>query len=255
MLRQKGIIAKREDRVLKADAYLFHPGRRWNTPYTENRIRQIFQHYINKAGLQQVYGKDTCGRNLRMFTVHSPSPLSHNGLRGGQGRAPADRAKAGGPSQPQDHLRVPVRLHREDGPGLRRGPQNRPLSPGHRQPTPASPELSLFRESASTLLCGRFQNWGTRTKPLRGSQEPMRRLRVAFPWVRGTPPGQASRRSMSGSLGPWEQGYSPRRSRILITDHICPDSLDCSPEDARCECPFSITHDGKGVPCRSYGTG
>lgn len=71
MLRQKGIMGKREDRVMKADAYVFHPGRRWNTPYNENRIRQIFQHYINKAGLQQVYSKDTRGRNLRMFTVHS----------------------------------------------------------------------------------------------------------------------------------------------------------------------------------------
>jgi integrase/recombinase XerD len=71
MLRQKGIIGKREDRIIRADAYVFHPGRRWNTPYTENRIRQIFQHYVNKAGLQQVYGKDTCGRNLKMFTVHS----------------------------------------------------------------------------------------------------------------------------------------------------------------------------------------
>ena len=38
-------------------------------PYTENRIRQIFQHYVTKAGLQQVYGKDSLGRNLKMFTV------------------------------------------------------------------------------------------------------------------------------------------------------------------------------------------
>jgi len=71
MLRQKGIIGKREDRIIKADAYIFHPGRCWNTPYNANRIRQIFQHYVNKAALQQVYGKDTRGRNLRMFTVHS----------------------------------------------------------------------------------------------------------------------------------------------------------------------------------------
>jgi len=71
VLKQKGLMNKRRDRVLKAEAYLFHPGRRWNRPYTENRIRQIFQHYVNKAGLQQVYGKDTYGRNLRMFTVHS----------------------------------------------------------------------------------------------------------------------------------------------------------------------------------------
>jgi integrase len=77
MLRQKGIMGKREDRIMKPDAYVFHPGRRWNTPYSENRIRQIFQHYVNKAGLQQVYGKDTRGRSLKMFTVHS---LRHSHL-------------------------------------------------------------------------------------------------------------------------------------------------------------------------------
>jgi len=70
MLKQKGIIGKRDEKTIKADAYVFHPGRRWNTPYTENRIRQIFQYYINKAGLQQAYGKDIQGRSLRMFTVH-----------------------------------------------------------------------------------------------------------------------------------------------------------------------------------------
>jgi integrase len=71
MLKQEGVLTKRGERVRRAEAYLFHPGKRWNTPYTENRIRQIFQHYINKAGLQQVYGKDTYGRNLKMFTAHS----------------------------------------------------------------------------------------------------------------------------------------------------------------------------------------
>jgi integrase len=71
MLKQKGFMNKRGDRVRMPEAYLFHPGRRWNKPYTENRIRQIFQKYVTKAGLQQVYGKDTLGRNLKMFTVHS----------------------------------------------------------------------------------------------------------------------------------------------------------------------------------------
>jgi len=71
MLKQKGLMSKRGDRVRMPEAYLFHPGRRWNRPYTENRIRQVFQHYVNKAGLQQIYGKDTLGRNLKMFTVHS----------------------------------------------------------------------------------------------------------------------------------------------------------------------------------------
>jgi integrase len=71
MFRQKGFMSRRGEKVKNAEAYLFHPGRRWNRPYTENRIRQIFQNYVNKAGLQQVYGKDTYGRNLKMFTVHS----------------------------------------------------------------------------------------------------------------------------------------------------------------------------------------
>lgn len=71
MLKQKGLVTKRSERIRNANAYLFHPGKRWNTPYTENRIRQIFQYYVTKAGLQQVYGKDSCGRNLKMFTVHS----------------------------------------------------------------------------------------------------------------------------------------------------------------------------------------
>jgi integrase len=77
MLRQRGMIGKREDRIIKPDAYVFHPGRRWNTSYSENRIRQIFQHYVTKACLQQVYGKDTRGRSLKMFTVHS---LRHSHL-------------------------------------------------------------------------------------------------------------------------------------------------------------------------------
>jgi integrase len=80
MLKQKGLMSKRGDRVRIPEAYLFHPGRRWNKPYTENRIRQIFQIYVNKAGLQQIYGKDSLGRNLKMFTVHSlrHSHVFHN---------------------------------------------------------------------------------------------------------------------------------------------------------------------------------
>jgi len=77
MLKQKGLMNKRGDKVRISEAYLFYPGRRWNKHYTENRIRQIFQKYIEKAGLQQIYGKDTKGRNLKMFTVHS---LRHSHL-------------------------------------------------------------------------------------------------------------------------------------------------------------------------------
>ena len=71
MLKQKGIIRKRSKQIQKPEAYLFYPGRRWNRHYSENRIRQIFQHYVRKAGLHQVYSRDSKGRNLNMFTVHS----------------------------------------------------------------------------------------------------------------------------------------------------------------------------------------
>ena len=70
-LRGKGIINKRNHNAKKPEAYLFHPGRRYNHYYTENRIRQIFQAYIDRAGLRQTYGRDSCGRQLKMFTVHS----------------------------------------------------------------------------------------------------------------------------------------------------------------------------------------
>ena len=70
-LRDKGIINKRNHNTKKPQAYLFHPGRRYNHRYSENRIRQIFQTYIKRAGLYQVYGRDSCGRQLNMFTVHS----------------------------------------------------------------------------------------------------------------------------------------------------------------------------------------
>ena len=71
MLKQKGIATKRAGRIRKPEAYLFHPGRRWNQQYTENRIRQIFQTYIERADLQRTYAEDSNGRKLKMFTVHS----------------------------------------------------------------------------------------------------------------------------------------------------------------------------------------
>jgi integrase len=71
ILKQKGVISKQQEKVRKPNAFLFHPGRRRNQPYTENRIRQIFQRYIDKSGLQRLYGEDSKGKKLKMFTVHS----------------------------------------------------------------------------------------------------------------------------------------------------------------------------------------
>lgn len=71
MLKQKGLINKRDEKIKNPQAYVFHPGKRWNKHYTENRVRQIFQKYACKAGLQRIYGQDKKGRNLKLFTVHS----------------------------------------------------------------------------------------------------------------------------------------------------------------------------------------
>ena len=71
MLKQKGMISKRSGNVRRPDVYLFHPGKRCNQQYTENRIRQIFQTYIGRADLQRTYAEDSNGRKLKMFTVHS----------------------------------------------------------------------------------------------------------------------------------------------------------------------------------------
>jgi integrase len=71
MLKQKSIITKRAGTIRKPEAYLFHPNKRWSQQYTENRIRQIFQSYIEQAGLQRTYAEDSNGRKLKMFTVHS----------------------------------------------------------------------------------------------------------------------------------------------------------------------------------------
>ena len=39
--------------------------------YTPNRIRQIFQSYVKKAGLDWEYGTDSKSRRLHKFTIHS----------------------------------------------------------------------------------------------------------------------------------------------------------------------------------------
>jgi len=77
MLKQRGLISKRNEKIKIPQAYVFHPGKRWNDHYTENRIRQIFQVYACRADLQRIYGQDKRGRNLKMFTVHS---LRHSHL-------------------------------------------------------------------------------------------------------------------------------------------------------------------------------
>ncbi|MBE7558416.1 site-specific integrase [bacterium] len=70
LLKREGRATRRLGRILKPETYLFHPPGHPNWHYSENRIRQIFQRYVRKTGLDQEYGKDSCGRSLHRLTVH-----------------------------------------------------------------------------------------------------------------------------------------------------------------------------------------
>ena len=71
MLKAEGRMSKREEKLKDEEQYLFHPPRRANSHFSENRIRQVFLKYARKAGLDREYGRDAKGRRLHQFTVHS----------------------------------------------------------------------------------------------------------------------------------------------------------------------------------------
>jgi len=71
MLKSEGRMSKRDGEVRHPESFLFHRPRKPYQRYSENRIRQIFLHYIKKAGLDREYGQDTRGRKLHQFTIHS----------------------------------------------------------------------------------------------------------------------------------------------------------------------------------------
>ena len=70
-LRSQNRMAKRTHTTLFNEDYLFRPQNNKKTNYTPNRIRQIFQKYVNKAGLNREYGEDQKGRTLHKFTIHT----------------------------------------------------------------------------------------------------------------------------------------------------------------------------------------
>ena len=71
MLKRENRMLKRSNNVLNPDEYLFKKSKRSHFRYTENRIRQIFQRYVQKTGLSREYGTDNKGRKLHQITVHS----------------------------------------------------------------------------------------------------------------------------------------------------------------------------------------
>lgn len=71
LLRQQGRMNKRDLQLRQTDSYLFRPPGRRGEHYTENRLRQIFRRYADRAGLSQEYGQDSKGRTLHRLTIHS----------------------------------------------------------------------------------------------------------------------------------------------------------------------------------------
>jgi len=71
LLRREGRMLRRSEKLKKPEESLFYPPGRPFGPYSENRIRQIFQAYAKKSGLDREYGTDVRGRKLHQLTVHS----------------------------------------------------------------------------------------------------------------------------------------------------------------------------------------
>ena len=71
LLKREGRMLKRSGAVLNPDEYLFRRSRKFSRCYTANRIRQIFQKYVKKAGFDREYGRDSMGRKLHQITIHS----------------------------------------------------------------------------------------------------------------------------------------------------------------------------------------
>jgi integrase len=76
-LKRQGLVTKREEKTKKPGAYLF-PGRDGKAPITTRALQKMFQKYIEKAGLGEVYAQDSKGRQLHKYTIHS---LRHSHVR------------------------------------------------------------------------------------------------------------------------------------------------------------------------------
>ena len=70
-LRTQSRMPKRTYQVFNSEDFLFRSHNKKGHKYTPNRIRQIFQKYVHKAGLVREYGTDSRGRKLHKFTIHS----------------------------------------------------------------------------------------------------------------------------------------------------------------------------------------
>jgi len=77
-LKREGMMTKREEQIKDPDAFLLRSTQNATGHVTTRRWQHIFKHYIEKAGLQEVYGHDSKERPLYKYTIHS---LRHSHVR------------------------------------------------------------------------------------------------------------------------------------------------------------------------------
>jgi len=77
-LKREGMMTRREETIKDPDAYLLPSTQNSTGHITTRRWQHIFKGYIEKAGIQEVYGYDNQGRPLYKYTIHS---LRHSHVR------------------------------------------------------------------------------------------------------------------------------------------------------------------------------
>jgi len=77
-LKRNGMMTKREEEIKDPDAFLLPSTQNPTGHETSRRWQHIFKQYVEKVGLQEVYGYDSKGRPLYKYTIHS---LRHSHVR------------------------------------------------------------------------------------------------------------------------------------------------------------------------------
>jgi integrase len=77
-LKDKEMMTKREERIKNPEAYLLPSTQNRTGHLTTRRLQHIFKKYVQKAGLQEIYGHSNSGKPLYKYTIHS---LRHSHIR------------------------------------------------------------------------------------------------------------------------------------------------------------------------------
>jgi integrase len=98
-LKREGMVTKRDETIKEPDAFLLPSTQNSTGHMTTRRWQHIFKEYIDKAGLQEVYGHDNKGRPLYKYTIHS---LRHSHVRHYVQRVPLGNSRSRGGRRSQD---------------------------------------------------------------------------------------------------------------------------------------------------------